>query len=106
MYFETYCHHFFSPKINSDNHGNALKKSKMMKGIFIVEKSNIYDEKCVFFGGFSAITCLYVHGTKRNFQGDFMVQKYTFLFLDNVCYLASISTWDMVLGLKTTVYYS
>ena len=57
----------------------------------------------VFFGGFSAITCVYVHGTKRNFQGDFMVQKYTFLFLDNVCYLACISTWDMVLGLKTTV---
>ena len=58
----------------------------------------------VFIGGFLAITCLYVHGTKRNFQGDFMVQKYTFLFLDNVCYLACISTWDMVLGLKTTVH--
>ena len=52
----------------------------------------------VFFGGFLAITCLYVHGTKRNFQGDFMVQKYTFLFLDNVCYLHS---WNYIAFVRT-----
>ena len=42
------------------------------------------------------ITFLNGHVTKWTLKGDFMVQKYTFLLLDNICYLASQSDFCKV----------